>query len=144
MPGRLDARLDRLQDPFLLLVRLVWGISFFTFGLNKLVNLGQTAETFAALGVPAASLNAVAVGLVEGAGGLCLALGWRARIAAAPLVGVMLVAYFTAHAAEPFTQAKPYPYLVASLLVLVFGPGAWSLDGARARKQLASDDPVTD
>jgi hypothetical protein len=54
------------------------------------------------------------------------------------LIGTMLVAYLTAHT-EPlyalwgntplFFKAPPFPYLFTCLVVLLFGPGLFSVDG---------------
>jgi putative oxidoreductase len=54
-----------------------------------------------------------------------------------PLIGVMLVAYATAerealHAifsdTDKFVSATPFLFLLASVIVLAFGPGKLSLD----------------
>lgn len=131
---------DRLQDPLLLLVRLYWGTMFLVIGAGKLSDVGGTAGFFATLGIPLPTLSALLAGVTEAVGGLLLLLGAGARAAAVPLAVTMLVAYATAHRAEPFMQAKPFLYLVACLLVLAFGPGRLSLD-ARWR---AADDPAPD
>lgn len=57
----------------------------------------------------------------------------------------MIVAYFTAdHEAlksifsetDKFTSATPFLFLLTALLVLAFGPGAFSVDRLLARKLL--------
>lgn len=152
MSGRLD-RVGRFyalfagclsygQDALLLAVRLYWGWGFFVAGKGKLLHLDAAAESFQGWGIPAPYLNAVLAGLAECIGGLLLLAGLASRLAALVLVGVMGVAYGTAHYAEAvqifsnpdaFVAAAPFLYLLASLLVLVFGPGWCSIDALLAR-----------
>jgi putative oxidoreductase len=126
-----------LQSPFLLLIRLYWGWQFFQTGWGKLHNIGKVVEFFTGLGIPAPSLNAHFVALLETTGGILLILGLGSRLIAFPLVINMMVAYLTADRealssifSEPsqFYNAAPYTFLFASLLVLIFGPGWFALD----------------
>ncbi|MEI9893509.1 MAG: DoxX family protein [Chthoniobacter sp.] len=61
-----------LQSPFLLLVRLYWGWSFFQTGKGKLSDLSKPTEYFASLHIPLPALNAVLAGATECFGGLLL------------------------------------------------------------------------
>jgi putative oxidoreductase len=140
--SRFDRLADHLQAPLLLIVRLYWGLAFAQTGWGKLMNLERTTAFFAELGLPLPGANAFAAGAVECFGGVLLALGLLSRPAATALAFTMLVAYATADRealrgilAEPdaFTGAAPFLFLLASLLVLAFGPGAWSVD-ARLRR----------
>ena len=73
-------------------------------------------------------------GILEVVGGICLVIGFKTRIVAFVLCGMMAVAYFMAHAPQSF-----FPVLnggdAAILFCFVFlylvfsGPGAWSVDG---------------
>jgi putative oxidoreductase len=126
-----------LQSPLLLAVRLYWGWSFFQTGLGKLHNLEQTTAFFTDLGLPMPAVNATLAGATECVGGLLLLAGLASRLTAIPLIFTMIVAYFTADLeavknifSEPdkFFAADPFLFLFAALLVLVFGPGAFSLD----------------
>ncbi len=132
----------RLQDPALLFVRGVWGWLFFKTGLGKLGNLAGTTEFFAGLGLPLPGVNALLVGALECVGGLLLLAGWSSRLVAMLLFGNMAVAYLTAHrdafgSLADFTAAAPSAFLVASLVVMAFGPGRWSLDGLGRRANAA-------
>lgn len=135
-------RAGTLHHPLMLLVRLQWGYGFFRTGLGKLSDLPATAEFFASLGIPFPHLNAVAAGSTEMVGGALLALGLASRIAAVPLIGVMATAFATDDREallgvfsdpQAFVDAVPFQYLLASLLVLTYGPGAFSLDVLIAR-----------
>jgi putative oxidoreductase len=135
--AKLDAISAHLQSPLLLIVRLYWGWSFAQTGWGKLMNLDRTANFFADLNLPLPKLNAVMAGATECFGGALLALGLFARPVSVPLIFTMVVAYATADreallgvfsAPDKFTEAAPFLFLLASLLVLAFGPGKLSLD----------------
>jgi putative oxidoreductase len=141
--AKFDGLAARLQSPLLLVIRLYWGVSFAQTGWGKLMNLDRTAEFFGGLGLPLPKLNALMAGATECGGGILLALGLFARPVAVPLVFTMLVAYATADkealqavTSDPdqFLGAAPFLFLLASLLVLAFGPGRLSLDHLLARK----------
>jgi len=73
---------------------------------------------------------AVLVAGTELAGGILLVLGAGARLAALALTTVMLTALATAHpeslrSLTAFTEQPPYPFLVATLIVLAFGAGGF-------------------
>ena len=133
---------SRLQSPFLLIIRLYWGWQFFLTGKGKLLNLDRTAAYFATLNIPAPKLNAIMAGSTECFGGLLLLLGLGSRIVMVPLIFTMLVAYFTANPdkikgvfnnPDAFVTAVPFLFLLTCVIVLIFGPGAFSLDAVIAR-----------
>lgn len=138
---------NSLQSPFLLLVRLFWGWQFWQSGWAHLQNMPKFIEFFAQLGIPAPSLNAHFVAVLEAFGGILLALGLGSRIIALLLAGDMFVAFITADReallsifsdTDKFYAAAPYTFLFASLIILIFGPGKLSLDtliAARRKKR---------
>jgi putative oxidoreductase len=138
-----DRLASLLQSPLLLVIRLYWGWSFAQTGWGKLTHLEKTAGFFASLNIPLPKLNAIAAGCTECGGGILLALGLLARPVAVPLIFTMIVAYVTAdnealHALfsdpDKFVSAAPFLFLLASVIVLVFGPGRLSLDALLRRK----------
>jgi putative oxidoreductase len=133
----------RLQSPFLLAVRLYWGWQFAQSGWGKLHNLDNVTNFFVSLNIPFPHANAVMVSNLEFFGGLLLILGLWSRITGLVLTGNMLVAYITADMealtsvfSDPgkFYAADPYTFLFASVLMLIFGAGAFSLDFLLERK----------
>src|SRR5215472_15010380 len=68
-----------LQSPFLLFVRLYWGLQLAQNGWGKLHNLGRVTEFFSSLGLPAPGLTAAFVATVEFLGGILLAIGLLSR-----------------------------------------------------------------
>jgi putative oxidoreductase len=135
---RLLVRLSSsLQTPFLLAVRLYWGWQLMQTGWGKLTDIGKVVHFFTSLGIPAPALNAYFISTLEFGGGLLLILGLGSRLIALPLAVDMLVAYIAADREalfsiisnpDKFTGAAPYTFLIASLLVLIFGPGKVSMD----------------
>ncbi len=132
-----------LQSPFLLAVRLYWGWQFAQTGWGKLGNLDHVTQFFTSLGIPAPGVTATLIAALEFAGGILLVLGLGSRAIALLLTGDMLVAYLTADrdalssifsAPDKFYAAAPYTFLFAALLVLIFGPGKFSLDALIAKR----------
>src|SRR6266853_3649618 len=128
---------SNLQSPFLLAVRLYWGWQFMQTGWGKLTDIGKVIGFFTDLGIPAPALTASFVSALEFGGGLLLVLGLGSRLIALPLVINMLVAYAAADREalfsifsnpDKFTGAAPYTFLIASIIVLIFGPGKISAD----------------
>lgn len=128
---------DYLQHPFLLFVRLYWGIQLMQSGWGKLHNLDKVTDFFTSLSLPMPHQMAVMISCLEFFGGLFFALGLLARVTSLVLTVNMIMAYVTAdkealHAIfsdpDKFAAAAPYVFLVASVIVLVFGPGIFSLD----------------
>ena len=126
-----------LQSAFLLFVRLYWGWQFALDGWGKLHNLPKVIEYFGSLGLPAPGPTALFVSILELVGGVLLALGLGGRLIALLLTGNMTVAYITGDREallsifsdpDKFSAAAPFTYLMASLLVLIFGPGQYSID----------------
>ena len=145
--AKLDTAADFLQSPLLLGIRLYWGWQFAQTGWGKLMHLDRTAGYFESLDIPLPKFNAVMAGGTECVGGVLLALGLWARPASVPLIFTMLVAYWTADrealnaiGSDPdkFVTAAPFLFLLASLIVLVFGPGKLSLDALLGKNQGAA------
>ena len=134
---------NSLQSPFLLFVRLYWGWQLAQSGWGKLHNIDKVTEFFMTLGLPAPSLTAHFIASLELVGGISLFLGLAARLIAVPLTINMIMAYITADQValmsifsdpDKFYAAAPYTFLFASLLILIFGPGKFSVDAAIARR----------
>jgi putative oxidoreductase len=132
-----SAALSHLQSPFLLAVRLYWGWQFAQTGWGKLHNLPKIVDFFTSLNIPFPAANAHFVSGLEFVGGILLILGLGSRLIGLLLAGNMFVAYWTAdHDAlvsifsDPgkFYVADPYTFLFASLMVLIFGAGLFSVD----------------
>jgi putative oxidoreductase len=126
-----------LQSPFLLLIRVYWGWLFLQSGIGKFGHIDKVVSFFTDLGILAPTLNAYFNASLETVGGILLILGLASRLISVPLLINMIVAYITADR-EAFTSffsesgkffaADPFPFLLVSLLILIFGPGRFSVD----------------
>jgi putative oxidoreductase len=134
--------LNYLQSPLLLAIRLYWGWQLWQSGWGKLHNIGQVTDFFASLNLPQPHFTAIFVSLVEFVGGILFALGLGSRMISLVLLVNMTMAYWTAdHEAfvmilsnpGKFYAADPYTFWFASLIVLIFGPGVFTVDWLLAR-----------
>ena len=139
---------NHLQSPLLLLIRLVWGIQLMEAGWGKLMNIEKPIAYFTELHIPFPVENAWLVGFTETFGGLFLVLGLCSRLTAIPLIINFCVAYLTTEQealkkllslnSDDFFAAAPFFYLAMAVLVLAFGPGAYSVDYIIARVRKAT------
>ena len=130
---------DNLQSLLLLYMRLTWGLEFFRSGLAKLHGIEKVIAFFYTLHIPHPDFHSHLVAYTETIAGLCLFIGLGSRLAAIPLIIAMCIALSIAHAPnlskwklflEPMNlvHETPYPFLMTSLMVFMFGPGKISID----------------
>jgi putative oxidoreductase len=142
-----------LQPVFLLIIRLYWGWQFFNTGKGKLTSIPKVSGFFHSLGIPFPTLNAYLAGSTECFGGLLLLVGLGGRITTLPLIFTMIVAYITASPdavknifskPDDFVTADPFLFMLAAIIVFVFGPGPLSLDGliGRSLKARTAGEPA--
>jgi putative oxidoreductase len=129
------------MDLGLLIARLVIGLTLAAHGSQKLFGwfggggIAGTAPFFEQLGFRPGRLQAALAGIAETAGGLLLAAGLLTPLAAAALIGTMVVAVGSVHWGKGFflsTGGFEYNLVLAAgaLAVAFTGPGAISLDRA--------------
>ena len=118
----------------LLFLRLIVGAAFVLHGRPKLAHptswMGAPGT-----GAPPAALQVLAV-VAEVGGGLAVLLGLLTRLGAAGILAMMIGALVTVHLPNrhPFVSTSapsselPFVYIAIALVLLVVGPGAWSLD----------------
>lgn len=125
-------------QPFLLLaIRVFWGMLFIKTGMEKFAEAEKAAEFFKNLSIPLPLFTVYFVGFFEVVCGAMLVLGLAARLATIPLIVITVTAFLTAHVAvfaevmtnpEAIVKEAPFNFLLASLIVLAFGPGLFSID----------------
>ncbi len=134
---RFFAAVDYLRSPFLLAVRLYWGWQLIQSGWGKLHHLDKVTDYFTTLNLPMPAQMAVIISCVELFGGIFLALGLLSRLTALVLTVNLIAAYITGDREalfsifsdpDKFYAAAPYTFLIASLIILIFGPGKLCLD----------------
>lgn len=122
----------------LLVIRLVFGLSFARHGTEKLFGwfggygIKGTAGYFESIGIKPGVPAVILAGLGELLGGLFLAAGFLLPIAAILIVGTMLVATITVTGKNGFAiTAGGYEYNLAIIAVAVglflTGPGSYVL-----------------
>src|SRR5688500_11567781 len=121
-----------------LLIRLMVGAVFLSEGIQKFLfpdELG--AGRFAKIGLPAAEFLGAFVGSFEIVCGALILLGLFTRLAAIPLIIIMLVAMATTKAAvlsdEGFWSMlhgsrTDWAMFLGSIFLLIKGGGRWSID----------------
>ena len=134
---------NHLQSPLLFAIRFVWGIQLMQAGFGKLLNIETPIGYFTQLGIPFPVENAWLVGFTETFGGMFLALGLLTRLTAIPVIINLSVAYLTTEQdalrkllsldTDDFFAAAPFLFLFAAVILLAFGPGAFSVDYLIAR-----------
>jgi putative oxidoreductase len=134
---------NHLQSPLLFVIRFVFGIQLMQAGFGKLLNIETPIGYFTQLGIPFPVENAWLVGFTETFGGMFLALGLLSRLTAIPVIISLTVAYITTEQdalhkllsldTDDFFAAAPFLFLFAAVIVLAFGPGAFSVDYLIAR-----------
>ena len=131
-----------LTSTFLLLVRVYFFWQLFVTGKGKLSNIGKVSEFFGSLGIPLPTLNAYFIGSLECFGSLLIIVGLASRPLSLLIVISMIVAYFTADSeaissilsdSDKFVKADPFPFLLAALIIYVFGAGRFSVDALLRR-----------
>jgi putative oxidoreductase len=133
----LAAGSDMLQSPFLLVLRVYFFWQLFMTGQGHLAHIEKVADFFVSLGIPFPILNAYLSSTVECFGSLFLIFGLASRLTAIPVAVTMAIAYLRAdleavtsifNDPDKFVKADPFPYFISALIVLVFGPGRFSVD----------------
>ena len=122
----------------LLLLRLCFGLFLAYHGVNKIFGpngLSGTAAWFSSIGFTWPSAQARIAALTEIGAGMLMALGLLTPIAAAGIIGIMIVAIVVAHWKVGFFVFHPgqgWEYCatiaVGALAVGTIGPGEWSVD----------------
>lgn len=125
-------------DLALLVLRVAVGLTFIAHGWNHSFGGGKipgTARWFERLGMRPGVLHAWLASVVELAAGGLLVVGLLTPLAAAGVVGVMLVAWIVNHLRNGFFIFRPgegWEYVmiltVVGFALAVLGPGRWSLD----------------
>jgi len=126
---RLLSPLSLNPDLATLLLRLLFGGMFTYYGYGKLANYDTILPMFGDIIGIGAKLSFNLVIFAEFFCGILIALGLFTRFAIVPAFITMVVAYFIAHAADPFdAKAIAFVFLIMCLPLFVAGGGKYSLD----------------
>lgn len=148
--------------PAVILIRIMVGSVFLSEGIQKFLFPAEVgAGRFAKIGIPNPEVIAPFVGVVEIVCGALVLLGLLTRLAAVPLIIDMLAAIVSTKIPILLGYSfwgfslRTLPYygfwgmmheartdlsmLLGSILLLIIGAGAWSVDAQLMRKLGASD-----
>ena len=127
----MEGILGRVAPQIYALLRIVAGLLFAVHGAQKLLGVlgGQQVPIMSQFGL---------AGVIELVGGLMIAAGVFASLAAFVASGEMAVAYFQAHAPKGFWPVQNGGELAALycflfLYVAARGNGTWSVQGGKRR-----------
>ncbi|WEX08481.1 DoxX family protein [Chelativorans sp. AA-79] len=127
-----------MSDSAIVLIgRILLAVIFIFSGFGKLADPAGTAGYFGSIGLPAASLLAWVVGIIELAGGLAILVGLKTRMAAYVLAAFTLASAFVAHfnfadQMQLIQFLKNLAITGGFLALAARGAGTISLDGRRA------------
>jgi putative oxidoreductase len=137
---RTGVQVDKYLGPLgPLLLRLTIAVIFIGTGWGKLHDLPKVVAFFTDLHIPLPEFQARLVATLEFVGGVCILLGLGTRLFAGPLAFTMIIAMLTAKTAEladvhGFDRVttvigfEEWSYFVILVVLVVTGPGLWSLD----------------
>jgi putative oxidoreductase len=118
--------------------RILLALIFLQSGFGKLTGFSGTVGYIASKGIPFPEIAAAGALAVEMLGAILLIVGWKARWAAAAIFLFLIPVTYVFHnptglpADQVQTQMiqlmKNISIMGGMLMVVAFGPGAWSLD----------------
>jgi putative oxidoreductase len=119
---------DKYRDVGLLVLRIALAM-LMLHGISKLSNLDGTGAFFGKLGVPAAGVMALLIGLLETFGALAILLGIGTRLFGVLVALDLLTAVILTN---PFKGIQPHElelwFMLAGLAIALTGPGRYSLE----------------
>ena len=112
----------------ILVVRVFFGVLFFTHGLDKLMNFNSLVDSYPnVLGFGSYTTLMVTV-FCEFCCSLFLIAGLLVRIMAVPMIVAMGVAFFDVHDAMMPEGELALIYFIMFIVLFVTGPGRYSVD----------------
>jgi putative oxidoreductase len=112
----------------ILVVRVVFGVLFFTHGLDKMINFNYLVDTYpSVLGFGSYTTLMVSI-FCEFCCSLFLIAGLLDRIMTLPMIVAMGVAFFDIHDAMMPEGELALIYFIVFIILFLVGPGRYSLD----------------
>ena len=129
MSNRILSPASLNTDLAALLLRILFGGLFVYYGYNKLAAYDTILPQFGDLIGIGSKLSFNLVIFAEFFCGLFVLVGFLTRLSVIPIFITMVVAYFIAHAKDPFdVKAESFIFLCLSIVVFILGSGRYSID----------------
>ena len=113
---------------FLLGMRLLFGILFFTHGLEKMMNYSELVHVFPdPLGI-GSEISFALVLFAEFFCSIAFLIGFLFRLAVIPIIIAMSVAFFEIHSGSIAQGELAFIYLTVFAMTAISGPGIYSID----------------
>lgn len=123
-------------DLGILLLRVIFGGFFVYYGSYKVASYHEILPVFTDYIGIGAKLSFHLVIFAELVCGFLVLIGFWTRLAVIPIFIAMFVAYFIAHAKDPFTIKQiALLYLLLSLVVFILGSGKYSVDALLQKRK---------
>jgi putative oxidoreductase len=112
-----------------LLLRLIFGGLFVRYGYMKFANYDQILPMFGDIIGIGAKLSFNLVIFAELICGFLVLIGLLTRLSVIPIFITMIVAFFVAHAKDPFdVKQVAFIFLLLSIVIFISGSGKYSVD----------------
>ena len=112
-----------------LFIRLLFGGLFMYYGYTKLIAYNEILPMFKDYIGIGSKLSLILVIFAELVCGFFVLIGFVTRLAIIPIFITMAVAYFMAHANDPFTVKQiAFVYLCLCPVIFLLGSGSYSVD----------------
>ncbi len=118
----------------ILVVRIVFGVLFFTHGLDKMMNFTELVNVYPSVLGFGSYMTLMVTIFCEFCCSLFLIAGLLVRLMTVPMIVAMGVAFFDIHDAILPEGELALIYLIVFLILFVTGPGRFSVDYLIDRK----------
>ena len=112
----------------ILLLRIVFGVLFFTHGLDKMMNFTELVNVYPSVLGFGSYMTLMVTIFCEFCCSLFLIAGLIVRIMTVPMIVAMAVAFFDIHDALFPEGELSLIYLIVFLILFITGPGRFSVD----------------
>ena len=112
----------------ILILRVVFGILFFSHGLDKMMNFSSLVDHYPNVLGFGSYMTLMVTIFCEFCCSLFLIAGLLIRVMTLPMIAAMAVAFFDVHDALFPEGELAFIYLIVFILIFAIGPGRYSVD----------------
>lgn len=112
----------------ILVLRVFFGILFFSHGLEKLMNFDVLSDSYPSVLGFGSYMTLMVTIFCEFACSMFLIAGLMVRVTVIPMIAAMAVAFFDVHDAMFPEGELSFIYLITFVILYITGPGRYSLD----------------